>query len=41
VDGSTGITGDLYVTLNPIIPKELSDIEEYKIRELKNMPNFS
>lgn len=41
VDGSTGISGDLYVTLNPIIPKELSDIEEYKIRELKNMPNFS
>jgi molecular chaperone DnaJ len=41
IDGSTGIAGDLYVTLNPVVPKELNEIEENKIRELKGMPNFN
>lgn len=40
VDGATGIAGDLYVTINPTLPKELTDIEEVKIKELKEMPNF-
>lgn len=40
IDGPTGITGDLYVTLNPVIPKELSDLEEEKIKELRDCPNF-
>lgn len=41
VDSSTGIIGDMYVTLNPILPKDLSNIEEDKLKQLKNMPNFS
>lgn len=40
-DSSTGIIGDMYVTLNPTLPKELSNIEEDKLKQLKNMPNFS
>lgn len=40
IDGATGIHGDLYVTINPVIPKELSEVEEDKIKELKNCPNF-
>lgn len=40
-DGSTGIVGDMYVTLNPILPKELNNIEEDKLRQLKTLPNFS
>jgi DnaJ-class molecular chaperone len=41
IDGSTNIIGDLYVTLNPIIPKEINELEEVKIKELKEMPNFN
>jgi molecular chaperone DnaJ len=41
IDGSTGIIGDLYVTLNPTVPKELSEVEEIKIKELKTYPNFN
>jgi len=41
IDGTTGISGDMYVTLNPILPKELSSLEEDKLRELKTLPNFS
>lgn len=40
-DVSTGISGDMYVTLNPILPKELSNVEEDKLRQLKTLPNFS
>jgi molecular chaperone DnaJ len=40
LDEQTNIKGDLYVTLNPTVPKELNDIEEYKLKELKNLPNF-
>jgi molecular chaperone DnaJ len=39
-DGSTNISGDLYVTLNPILPKQLNNIEEDKLRQLKTLPNF-
>jgi len=41
IDNNIGISGDLYVTLNPIIPKELTPIEEDKLRQLKNLPNFN
>lgn len=41
VDGSIGTSGDMLVTLNPILPKELNDVEEYKLRQLKTLPNFS
>jgi molecular chaperone DnaJ len=40
-DGSTGISGDMYITLNPILPKELNSVEEDKLRQLKTMPNFN
>ena len=40
LDEQTNIKGDLYVTLNPIVPKELSNVEEHKLNELKNLPNF-
>lgn len=40
-DVSTGISGDMYVTINPILPKQLSNIEEDKLRQLKKLPNFS
>lgn len=40
LDEQTNIKGDLYVTLNPITPKELSNVEEHKLNELKNLPNF-
>jgi len=39
-DSQTNLTGDMYVTLNPIIPKEMSSVEEHKLKELKNSPNF-
>ena len=39
-DEPTNIVGDLYVTLNPIIPINLSDVEINKLNELKNLPNF-
>lgn len=41
VDGATNIAGDMYVTLNPILPKDLNSIEEDKLRQLKNLPNFN
>lgn len=40
LDEHTNIKGDLYVTLNPLIPKELTNVEEHKLNELKNLPNF-
>ncbi len=39
-DSQTNLVGDMYVTLNPMIPKELSDVEEHKLNELKKLPNF-
>ena len=39
-DSQTSIVGDMYVTLNPILPKNLNSIEEDKLRQLKNLPNF-
>ncbi len=39
-DSGTGITGDLYVTLNPTLPKELAPEEEQLIRQLKETTNF-
>lgn len=41
VDGSTNIAGDMYVTLKPILPKELNSVEEDRLRQLKSLPNFS
>lgn len=41
VDGATNIAGDMYVTLNPILPKDLNSVEEDKLRQLKNLPNFN
>jgi hypothetical protein len=32
--------GDMYVTLNPILPTNLSSVEEDKLKQLKDMPNF-
>jgi molecular chaperone DnaJ len=40
-DEHSNITGDMYVTLNPILPKELNSVEEDKLRQLKSLPNFS
>lgn len=40
-DKNIGVSGDMYVTLNPILPKELNDIEELKLRQLKTLPNFN
>jgi molecular chaperone DnaJ len=40
VDGETGIKGDLYATLNPKLPKEITPEEEQLIRRLKETPNF-
>jgi molecular chaperone DnaJ len=40
VDNTTNISGDMYVTLNPILPKDLSSVEEDKLRQLKSLPNF-
>jgi molecular chaperone DnaJ len=40
VDLDTQISGDLYVTLNPVLPKSLSQVEEDKLKQLKNLPNF-
>ncbi len=39
-DSQTNLVGDMYVTLNPMIPKELSNVEEHKLNELKKLPNF-
>lgn len=41
VDDETGVSGDLYVTLNPVVPKQLSEEEEAKLSELRNSNNFS
>lgn len=41
LDEQTNIKGDLYITLNPLIPKELNDVEKYKLNELKKLPNFN
>lgn len=40
IDSQTNISGDMYVTLNPVLPKQLSSIEEDKLRQLKKLPNF-
>jgi molecular chaperone DnaJ len=40
VDSSTGIVGDLYATINPVLPKEISLEEEQLIKQLKETPNF-
>lgn len=40
-DNTINVSGDMYVTLNPVLPKELSSLEEDKLRELKMLPNFS
>lgn len=39
-DSSMGMVGDLYLMLNPILPENLSPIEEEKLRQLKTLPNF-
>tara|TARA_R110002153_G_C13330512_1_gene497958 strand:- start:2759 stop:3685 length:927 start_codon:yes stop_codon:yes gene_type:complete len=39
-DSQTSLIGDMYVTINPILPKDLNSIEENKLKQLKNMPNF-
>ena len=39
-DSQTNLIGDMYVTINPILPKDLNSIEENKLKQLKNMPNF-
>ena len=41
MDEQTNITGDLYVTLDPQTPIALTELEELKLKELKNLPNFS
>ena len=41
MDEQTNITGDLYITLDPQTPIELTELEELKLKELKNLPNFS
>lgn len=40
-DGSINVSGDMYITLNPILPKELNSLEEDKLRELKTLLNFN
>jgi molecular chaperone DnaJ len=40
VDGSTHISGDMYITLNPILPKELNETETELINQLKKSDNF-
>ena len=40
VDSYNNLSGDMYVTLNPVLPKELNNIEEDKLKQLKNLPNF-
>ncbi len=39
-DSQTNLMGDMYVTLNPTLPSNLSSVEEDKLRQLKNLPNF-
>jgi len=41
IDTQTNTSGDMLVTLNPILPKELSSIEEDKLKQLKTLPNFN
>jgi len=41
IDGSTGVSGDMLITLKPILPKELNSIEEEKLKQLKKLPNFN
>jgi molecular chaperone DnaJ len=41
IDGDTKIVGDMYVTLNPTLPKNISEKEEQLIKELKESENFS
>ena len=40
MDSYNNLSGDMYVTLNPVLPKELNNIEEDKLKQLKNLPNF-
>lgn len=40
IDGDLGVAGDLYVKLNPILPKEISKEEESLIKQLRETPNF-
>ena len=40
-DPSMGLAGDLYLMLNPIIPQDLTPMEEEKLRQLKTLPNFN
>lgn len=40
-DNSIHVQGDLYVTLNPITPKELTESEEKILSQLKDSPNFN
>jgi molecular chaperone DnaJ len=39
-DSSTMISGDMYITLNPILPKDLNEGEVNLINQLKNSDNF-
>jgi len=41
MDEQTNIVGDLYITLNPQTPTELTELEERKLKELKFLPNFN
>lgn len=40
IDSHTSLVGDMYVTLNPVLPKELNNVEEDKLKQLKSLPNF-
>jgi molecular chaperone DnaJ len=40
IDSQTNLVGDLHVTLEALLPKELSDVEEDKLKQLRNSPNF-
>ena len=40
-DGATNIIGDLLVTLNPVLPKELNSEEIKQLNKLKNLQNFN
>lgn len=39
-DDNLNVTGDMYVTLNPILPEKLNETEESKLNELKSSTNF-
>jgi molecular chaperone DnaJ len=40
-DTENGIIGDMYVKINPVIPKDLTEEEMTKLKELKELTNFN